>query len=99
MSLKAAGKQGSSSNVKGSGLGKKFQKMGRMASMAVAVTRPDGEPEEGISEEKVKNMIQKAIEDASDIFQLEAKNMEADKLVFETKMRKTMQDLVAPVVE
>ena len=47
----------------------------------------------------MKTMIQKAIEDASDIFQLETKNLEADKLVFETKLRKTMQDLVAPVVE
>jgi tRNA 2-selenouridine synthase SelU len=44
-------------------------------------------------------MISKAIEDASDMFTLEAKNLEADKLVFETKMRKTMQNLVAPVVE
>lgn len=52
-----------------------------------------------ISEEKVKQLIQKAIEDAGELFQLESKNMEADKLVFETKMRKTMQDLVAPVVE
>ena len=97
VSLKLAGKQSSSSNVKG-GPNKKFQKMGRMASIAVTATRQD-DVEEGISEEKVKTMIQKAIEDASDIFQLEAKNMEADKLVFETKMRKTMQDLVAPVVE
>ena len=44
-------------------------------------------------------MIQSAIEHASDMFVLETKNLEADKLVFETKMRKTMQDLVAPVVE
>ena len=73
--------------------------MGRMASLAVTATKQDDHAEDGISEDKVKTMIQKAIEDASDIFQLEAKNMEADKLVFETKMRKTMQDLVAPVVE
>lgn len=68
--------------------------------MAVSVGKPDQETEEsGLTEERVKQMIAKAIEDASDIFQLESKNMEADKLVFETKMRKTMQDLVAPVVE
>ena len=44
-------------------------------------------------------MIAKAILDATDQFTLECKNQETDKLVFETKMRKTMQDLVAPVVE
>lgn len=41
--------------------------MGRMASIAVTATRQD-DVEDGISEEKVKTMIQKAIEDASDIF-------------------------------
>jgi hypothetical protein len=38
VSLKLAGKQSSSSNVKG-GPNKKFQKMGRMASIAVTATR------------------------------------------------------------
>lgn len=44
-------------------------------------------------------MIQKACEDLHNQFALDIRNQEADKLVMETKMRKTMQDLVAPLVE
>jgi hypothetical protein len=43
-----------------------------------------------VSRDEVKNMITKAIDDASEMFSLDAKNHEADKLVFETKMRRTM---------
>jgi hypothetical protein len=78
-----------------------MKKMGKIGSAAASTGNPaGGDPDQsGISKDEVKAMITQAIEDASEMFALEAKNLEADKLVFETKMRRTMQDLVAPVVE
>lgn len=54
---------------------------------------------ESIDKQQVDFMIQKACEDLHNAFALDVRNQEADKLVMETKMRKTMQDLVAPLVE
>ena len=55
--------------------------------------------EEGIDKQTVEFMIQKACEDLHNNFALDIRNQEADKLVMETKMRRTMQDLAAPLVE
>lgn len=44
-------------------------------------------------------LIQRALADQSDQFNIDNKNLEADKLAFETKLRRAMQDLVAPCVE
>lgn len=44
-------------------------------------------------------MVQQAIVDASANFHIQVKNIEADKMAMETRMRKVMQDLVSPLVE
>ena len=44
-------------------------------------------------------MIQRALAEINDHMTLDNKNADADKLVLKTDMRRTMQDLVAPVVE
>jgi hypothetical protein len=44
-------------------------------------------------------MIQKAVGGAVEQFALETKNQAAERLDFETKLRKQMQELVVPMVE
>ena len=58
-----------------------------------------GGHEESVTKSEVDRMIQKALSDQADQFNIDNKNLEADKLAFETKLRRAMQDLVAPCVE
>ena len=67
-----------------------------LTGMTMADIEGSGEP---VGKHTVSIMISKAVSDAVDQFSLDQKNVEADKLDFETKLRKGMQELVTPLVE
>ena len=84
---------------------KAWGKLGRLGATANAIAGAGGgggstvDPEEQVTRTQVEGMIHKAVSEVTDQVSLDSKNQDADKLVFETKLRRTMQDLVAPVVE
>ena len=83
---------------------KAWGKLGRLGANATAPSGGGGGPSaeehhDGVTRTQVENMIHKAVSEVTDQVTLDSKNQDADKLVFETKLRRTMQDLVAPVVE
>lgn len=94
-----------SKNAKAVPKKKSLQKVVRGVSMAGAIGGPQGGPqkvgdtEDFVTKHQAEHMITKAISDVADQFTLDNKNLEADKLAFETKLRRAMQDLVAPCVE
>ena len=90
----------------GGGVAKKaWGKLGRLGSNANTGPSAGGggpsteDPENQVTRTQVEGMIHKAVSEVTDQVTLDSKNQDADKLVFETKLRRTMQDLVAPVVE
>ena len=85
---------------------KKLQKVARGVAAAAALGGglPSGgkkfdDAEDYITRSQAESLITKAVSDVTDQFTLDNKNLEADKLAFETKLRRAMQDLVAPCVE
>jgi hypothetical protein len=88
----------------GGGAKKAWGKLGRLGSNASNSPAAGGggggeEHYDGITRTQVEGLIHKAVSEITDQVTLDNKNQDADKLVFETKLRRTMQDLVAPVVE
>ena len=93
-----------SKNSKSPAKKKSLQKIVRGVSMATALggglgSKKHEETEDYLTRNQAENIMTKAISDVTDQFTLDNKNLEADKLAFETKLRRTMQELVAPCVE
>ena len=53
----------------------------------------------GLSKQDIENLIARAVNDATDFFNLERSNAEAEKLAYKNQVRSMMQDLVAPLVD
>ena len=52
-----------------------------------------------LSRQDVENIVSRAVNDATDLFNLEKSNAEAAKLAFQNQIRNMMQDLVSPLVD
>ena len=63
-----------------------------------AAERPDPSADH-VTKSQVEKMISIAVSDAVERFELEGKNLTADKHAFETKLRRDMQGLVSPLVD
>ena len=58
-----------------------------------------GDPADTVTKPQVERMISIAVTEAVERFELEGKNLAADKHAFETKLRRDMQGLVSPLVD